>query len=81
MDALLAEGNLEAALETFLREFVRMAEEDINAMRSQPAWEARIATVHTITRELRAVVTAPFAPDQAARITVPTIVLTGGDKP
>lgn len=80
LDALLAEGNREAALETFFREVVRMPEEEFVVYRGLPAWHARVAAAHTITREFRAE-QARFDPEQAAKITVPTLMLVGGDSP
>jgi pimeloyl-ACP methyl ester carboxylesterase len=79
LDALLAEGNREAVLETFFREVVRMPEEEFAVYRGLPTWQARIAA-HTITRESRAE-QARFDPEQAAKITVPTLLLAGGDSP
>jgi len=81
LDALLTEGNREAALETFFREVVRMPEEEFVVYRALPAWQARIAAAHTITRESRAEQAARFDPEQAAKITVPTLMLVGGDSP
>jgi pimeloyl-ACP methyl ester carboxylesterase len=81
LDALLAEGNREAALETFFREVVGMPEEEFAVYRALPAWQARIAAAHTITRESRAEQAARFDPEQAARITAPTLMLVGGDSP
>lgn len=81
LDAFLAEGNREAALETYFREFVMMPEEAFNAFRALPSWQARLAAAHTITREDRAIVTEPFNPEQAAKITVPTLLLTGSESP
>lgn len=81
LDALLAEGNREAALETFFREVVRMPEEEFAVYRALPAWQARIAAAHTITRESRAEQAALLDPEQAAKITVPTLMLVGGDSP
>jgi pimeloyl-ACP methyl ester carboxylesterase len=80
LDARLAEGDREAALETFFREVVKMPEEEFVVYRALPAWQARIAAAHTITREFRAQV-PPFDPEQAAKITVPTLMLVGGDSP
>jgi pimeloyl-ACP methyl ester carboxylesterase len=73
LDVMLAEGNREAVLETFFREVVRMPEEEFAIYRALPAWRARIAAAHTITRESRAEQAAPFDPEQAAKITVPTL--------
>jgi len=81
MDALLAEGKREAVLETFFREVVRMPEDEFAVYRALPAWQARIAAAHTITREIRGELGAPFDPEQAAKITVPILMLVGGDSP
>ena len=81
LDALLAEGNREAVLETFFREVVRMPDRELVAYRALPAWQARLAAAHTITRESRAEQHTPFDPDEAAQISVPTLLLVGGDSP
>jgi len=79
LDALLAEGNRDAVVEAMFREVVRMPEAEITALRAQPAWPARVAAAPTIVRELRAIPQVPFDPGQAARIAVPTLLLTGSD--
>ena len=79
LDALLAEGNRDAVVETMFREVVLMPEAEIAALRAQPAWPARVAAAPTIVRELRAIPQVPFDPGQAARIAVPTLLLTGSD--
>ena len=79
LDALLAEGNRDAVVEAMFREVVRMPEAEITALRAQPAWPARVAAAPTIVRELRAIPQVPFDPGQAARIAVPTLMLTGSD--
>jgi pimeloyl-ACP methyl ester carboxylesterase len=81
LDALLAAGNREAALETFFREVVGMPEEEFAVYRALPAWQARLAAAHTITRESRAEEANRFDPEQAARITVPVLLVAGGDSP
>jgi pimeloyl-ACP methyl ester carboxylesterase len=79
LDALLAEGNRDAVVETMFREVVLMPEAELAALRAQPAWPARVAAAHTIVRELRALTQVSFDPGRAARITVPTLLLTGSD--
>jgi pimeloyl-ACP methyl ester carboxylesterase len=79
LDALLAEGNRDAVVETMFRDVVLMPEAEITALRAQPAWPARVAAAPTIVRELRAIPQVPFDPGQAARIAVPTLLLTGSD--
>jgi pimeloyl-ACP methyl ester carboxylesterase len=81
MDALLGEGKREAALELMFREVVRMPEEEFTVYRALPAWQARIAAAHTITREVRAELGAALDPTEAANMTVPTLLLVGGDSP
>jgi pimeloyl-ACP methyl ester carboxylesterase len=49
--------------------------------RALPAWQARIAAAHTITREVRAELGAVLDPAEAANMTVPTLPLVGGDSP
>ena len=79
LDALLAEGNRDAVVETIFREVVLMPEAEITALRAQPAWPKRVAAAPTIVRELRAIPQVPFDPGHAARIAVPTLLLTGSD--
>lgn len=83
LDALLAAGSREAALETIMREVVMVPEDELSAIRAQPSWQARIAAVHTIPREVRTCFSsaAAFDAEQAAMITVPTLLLTGEDSP
>jgi pimeloyl-ACP methyl ester carboxylesterase len=81
MDALLGEGKREAALELMFREVVQMPEEEFTVYRALPAWQARIAAAHTITREVRAELGAALDPAEAANMTVPTLLLVGGDSP
>lgn len=81
MERLLAAGDREAALEVMFREVVRMPDEEFAVYRTLPAWQARIAAAHTITRELRAVTRGAFDPEAAATVTAPTLMLLGGDSP
>lgn len=81
LDALVEAGDREAALETFMRDVVKVPEEEIAHFKTQPIWQARAAAVHTITREIRAFSDHIFDPAEAARITVPVLVLTGADSP
>lgn len=81
LDALVARGDREAALELFWREVVKVSEEDIRAIRAQPTWAARLTTVHTITREFQAFYADMFDRERAARITVPVLLLVGTDTP
>jgi pimeloyl-ACP methyl ester carboxylesterase len=79
MESLLAEGQREAALVTAYRELVRLTDDEIQGIRAQPAWPARVAAVHTIVREEQAFAASSFDPDEAASITVPTLLLVGSE--
>jgi pimeloyl-ACP methyl ester carboxylesterase len=79
IDALLAKGERERALEAFFREIVQMPDHEFERYRALPAWQARIAAAHTITREHRA--WRPFDPEEAKKITVPVLLMVGGDSP
>jgi pimeloyl-ACP methyl ester carboxylesterase len=81
VEALLAAGQREAALETFLGEVVLMPEEQIQVLKAQPAWQARIAAAHTLPREERADMALVLDPERYRTIRVPTLLLLGGDSP
>ena len=81
LEVLITAGDREAALEMLMREVVMMPDDEVEAIRSQPSWPARVAAVHTVPRELRGLLTVPFDPTTAAKITVPTLMLIGSDSP
>jgi pimeloyl-ACP methyl ester carboxylesterase len=78
LEAHLAAGDREALLETFLREAVKMTDEEIDAYRAQPSWAGRVAAAHAILREEPAFATASIHDAHPERITVPTLLLVGG---
>ena len=81
LERLLAEGEREEMLATFFREAVEMPEDELTMYRALPAWQARIAAAHTLARELRVVNRYRFDPRRFAAMTVPTLLLLGGDSP
>ncbi len=81
LDALVAAGRNEVALVTFMRDVVRVSEEELAAIRAQPSWQARVAATPTITREIRAFFGDRFDPARAASIAVPVLVLAGAESP
>ena len=66
---------------TFLREVVRMPANELEAVRSDPSRDGRLMAAHTIPRELR--IADAYEPDFArfATLSVPTLLLVGGDSP
>lgn len=81
MEALIDSGELEAALEVFMREVVRMPEHEFEAYRQLPMWKVRIQLAPTIPRELTIDQTYSFNPDKFANLQVPILLLLGGDSP
>jgi pimeloyl-ACP methyl ester carboxylesterase len=81
MRALIASGELEATLEVFMREVVRMPEHELEAYRQLPTWKRRIQLAPTIPRELAIDRTYRFDPERFANLRVPVLLLLGGDSP
>ena len=80
LEELMAAGEREAVLETFLREFANMSGQEIAAYRTQPSWQGRVAAAHTIIREERAFQERAFAPEVAGGIAMPTLLMVGEDQ-
>ena len=77
MDALLAEGDRDGAVETMFRYYEVMSEDDLAALRAAPSWPGRVAAAHTITRECRAEAQANLDAQTAAKITAPVLLFVG----
>jgi pimeloyl-ACP methyl ester carboxylesterase len=60
VDELATAGRNDAALEHFYREAIDMTADEVAAMRRQPSWQARLASVPTISRELRTAAALEF---------------------
>jgi pimeloyl-ACP methyl ester carboxylesterase len=78
MDELLAADDRDGVVEALFRS-MDMSDEDLTALRSAPSWPGRVAAAHTVTREIRGETGARLDPDQAAKIRVPVLLLTGED--
>jgi pimeloyl-ACP methyl ester carboxylesterase len=81
LEALLRAGDRDGVVATTMREVAGLPPETVEHMRSQPAWQARVAAAHTIPRELRAVKAYRFDPERFRHLGVPTLVLSGGESP
>ena len=79
LDALLAAGEHDELVGSFMREVVGLPPDQVDHLRSLPAWEARVAAAGTIAREERANREYRFDPDRFRRLRVPTLFLEGGD--
>jgi hypothetical protein len=65
---------------SFLRDFVGLEEPGIEMLRAvEEAWSRRLKNAPTIPRELEAQERYVFDPDRFAAMTVPVVLLVGGD--
>ena len=80
-EALLDEGENEQALVLFYQKVLGMPSEALDPFRSDPSWQARVDCAHTIPRELRAPMDDEFDLDRLAGLTIPTLVMVGGESP
>jgi pimeloyl-ACP methyl ester carboxylesterase len=78
MDELLAADDRDGVVEAPFRS-MDMSDEDLTALRSAPSWPGRVAAAHTVTREIRGETGARLDPEEAAKIRVPVLLLTGED--
>jgi pimeloyl-ACP methyl ester carboxylesterase len=78
LDRLVADGRRGDAATFFMVDMVRLPAEFAAFARTQPWWAAQEAIAHTLAYDAR--VMGDYSPPvaTAARITVPTIILTGG---
>jgi pimeloyl-ACP methyl ester carboxylesterase len=81
LDALLEAGDRDAVISTMFRDLVGMPQEEVEYLRSLPAWQERVKAAHTVPRELRADEAYRFDPERFGDLRVPTLMLSGGDSP
>ena len=81
LQGLLDAGDNDAVVATFLLEVPRAPAEQVERMRSLPAWRARVGAAGTIPRELRAHDRYVFAPEKFKDAKAPVLLLLGGDSP
>ena len=78
---LLDAGERDELLQLFMREVAGLPAEQVELLRSLPAWEARLAAAGTIPREERANREYVFDPARFRALDTPTLLLSGGDSP
>ena len=79
--AVLKEDRRDELVTFFMSEVAGLPADQVELLRSLPAWEARLAVAHTIPREERANREYDFDPDRFQGLDVPTLFLQGGDSP
>jgi pimeloyl-ACP methyl ester carboxylesterase/GNAT superfamily N-acetyltransferase len=78
VEALMAAGERDEALATFMREIVGMPEPDLAAFRADPIWPRRAAAVDTTIRELRAETSPAASLDALGAVDQPVLQVIGG---
>ena len=81
LQSLLDAGDNDGVVATFMREVPRVPPDQLERMRSLPAWRARVEAAGTIPRELRANDRYTFTPERFKGLKVPVLLLLGGDSP
>lgn len=81
IETLIERGEREEALLTFFREVVRVPENQLETMKLHPAWQGRVAAVHTVAREIGLESEYRLDFDRLRLIRTPTLLLLGGDSP
>ncbi len=76
---LIEAGERDAALETFMREIVRMPPADLAAFRANPIWPVRSAAAGTTLRELQGDASPAASLEGLGRVDVPVLQILGGD--
>jgi pimeloyl-ACP methyl ester carboxylesterase len=81
LEALLESDRRDELLAYFMGEVAGVSSEQIEMMRALPAWQARLAVVQTIPRELRADRDYAFDAARLRELRVPTLLLQGEHSP
>jgi pimeloyl-ACP methyl ester carboxylesterase len=80
-EALLDAGDREGALTLHYLENVGMTPQEVEAMKSSPAWASRLASAHTLPREMRAEEHYRFDGRRFMEMKTSTLLLHGGESP
>ena len=81
LEALVAAGDRERALRAFLKDIGGYTDAEIDAMGDTPVWDARLATMPTVIRELRAENAYRLPVEALAQLSVPALLLVGSESP
>ena len=81
MRELLAAGDGEGILTTFMTDVVRMPAEEVEYFRSLPVWAGRVAAAHTVVREIDAHDAYRFERERWRDLATPTLLLLGSESP
>jgi len=77
METMIAAGDRDQALVTFMRDIVNISTAEIAMMRMRPSWPGLVASVETSIRQDRALTKYRFDEKRARALLVPTLLLAG----
>jgi pimeloyl-ACP methyl ester carboxylesterase len=78
---LIGEGDREGALTYFYEQIAQIPSRALAAMRALPDWDKQVRAVHTVLRELEAMVCYELRPERFRTWRIPTLLLLGGESP
>jgi pimeloyl-ACP methyl ester carboxylesterase len=81
LDTLLAAGDREGVVKTLFAEIAGFPSHEMDLLITAPFWSRRVAMAHTIPRESRAEESYRLPADALRTLSVPVLLLTGGDSP
>jgi pimeloyl-ACP methyl ester carboxylesterase len=81
LQALLAAGDRDGVVATFMREVIRMSEQDIADLRRTSSWAVRLSSAHTIPREVAVATTYQFRAEGFTGVRVPALFIVGSQSP
>ena len=81
LGAMLAAGDRDGVNVAFNREIARMPEHEIELQKTKPGYAAKLESIHTVIFELQAVQLYKFNAAKMGKVTIPVMLLLGGDSP
>jgi len=81
LQALLAAQDRDGVVATFMREVIRMSEQEIEGMRRTSSWAVRLSAAHTLPREVAVANTYRFHAEGFAAVRVPALFVVGSLSP
>ena len=79
MEKMIKSGKREQALETFLREIVKVSPKEIDIMKTRPGWQNRVASVDIQIREIRALSKYSFDEQRFTTLKTQALLLAGSN--
>jgi pimeloyl-ACP methyl ester carboxylesterase len=81
LQAMLSAGDRDGVVATFMREVIRMSEQEIEGMRRTSSWAVRLSAAHTLPREVAVANAYRFHAEGFAAVRVPALFIVGSLSP